>query len=275
MLDDWALHNAHWKKRLAGWLYEHANLEEAACIQVFHDDERRAVREYGVDTPICVVPNGVTLPEDRSPARPPPWEGQIPEDRHVLLFLGRIHPKKGLQELVEAWSQVQSDCPDASSWTLAIVGWDDGGHRPDLERYVRKAGLSSSVVFPGPQFGSDKAAAFADADAFILPSHSEGLPMAVLEAWSYRLPVVMTAECNLPEGFEESAALQVSPDPASIAEGLERLFDRSGNERSALGERGRTLVQRKFTWPSVARQMHEVYRWMLGKRKAPSCVRFG
>lgn len=272
MLDPWAVNNSRWKKQVAGWLYEHANLREAACLQVNTEKEYQAVRDYGVDTPVCIVPNGVALPDEKPPANPP-WYDDIPTGSNVLLFLGRIHPKKGLQELLEGWRQVQAERSDGRPWTLAIVGWDDGGHRSELEQLTHESGLSS-VHFLGPMFGDEKAAAFHHADAFILPSYSEGLPMAVLEAWSYSLPVIKTPGCNLPKGFEADAALKVTPDPVAIAEGLQRLFGSSAEQRASMGERGRALVERKFTWPSVAKQMHEVYQWMLGERSAPSCVRF-
>ena len=100
MLDPWAVNNSRWKKRLAGWLYEHANLRKAACLQVFSEKEYEAVREYGIDTPVCIIPNGVQLPEEPI-NRQVPWHFTIPETQNVLLFLGRIHPKKGLDELLE------------------------------------------------------------------------------------------------------------------------------------------------------------------------------
>nr|WP_259129743.1 glycosyltransferase [Salinibacter ruber] len=272
MLDDWALNNARWKKRLAGWFYEDSNLKQASCLHVFHDEEHRAVRDYGIDTPVCVIPNGVSLPEG-DVSLPAPWEDQISSDQQVLLFLGRIHPKKGLRELLEGWKQVKSEWSGERSWALAIVGWDDDGHRSELEQFAREPGLSS-VHFLGSMFGEEKAAAFRHADAFVLPSHSEGLPMAVLEAWSYGLPVLKTPACNLPEGFEVDAALKVTPDAEAIAAGLQRMFGASTERRASMGDRGRALVERKFTWPSVAQQMHEVYRWMLGEAEVPACVRF-
>lgn len=273
MLDPWALNHSRWKKRIAGWLYENENLREADCVQVNSEAERRAVREYGIDTPVCIIPNGVSLPEDDRDSSPP-WTEQIPEDRRVLLFLGRIHPKKGLSELISAWERLVRDgSAQASEWSLAIVGWDDGGHEARLKRQIEEAGLKN-VHLLGPMFGADKEAAFHHADAFILPSHSEGLPMAVLEAWSYRLPVLMTSACNLPVGFEEGAAVEMRPAPASIADGVHTLFEQSEAERRNMGRQGRALVERQFTWEQVARQMTEVYRWVMGKGKPPSTVVF-
>ncbi len=96
--------------------------------------------------------------------------------------------------------------------------------------------------------------------------------MALLSAWASGLPVVMTPECNVPEGFAAGAAIRVDPNPESIADGLNRLDSMSDCERSAMGARGRRLVEEKFTWPKVAVQMKEVYNWVLGNRPKPECV---
>jgi len=270
MLDDWALQNARWKKWVAGTLYEDANLQAAACIQVNTEAERAAVRRYGIGGPVCIIPNGVILPDDRS-ADSPPWAGDIPADANVLLFLGRLHPKKGLEELLDGWAEWQST-GNADAWHLAVVGWDDGGHEKDLRRQVRANALGDVVHFLGPRFGDEKAAAFRHADAFVLPSHSEGFPMAVLEAWSYGLPVLKTPACNIPEGFSSDAALRIAPEPSAIAEGFDRLLAAPPEARVAMGRRGRTLVEERFSWPRVAEQMHCVYQWLLGDAARPDCV---
>lgn len=271
MLDPWAVQNARWKKRVVGWLYENASLRRAACLHALNAEEHDAIRAYGVDTPVCVVPNGVDLPSEPPPERPP-WTATIPDDARVLLFLGRLHPKKGLAELFAAWDAVR-DAREADAWHLAVVGWDDGGHDAELQRTVDRLGLGDTVHLLGPMFDADKAAAFAHADAFVLPSFSEGLPMAVLEAWSYRLPVLMTPACNLPDGFAREAALRIDPDADAIAEGLRRLSATSPDARAAMGRRGRALVEDRFTWDRVARQMRGVYAWLLDRAPRPDCVR--
>lgn len=273
MLDPWAVQNARWKKQLAGWLYEQANLRRAACLHVFSEAEYEAVRDYGLDTPVCVIPNGVQLP-DETVAAEAPWAEEIGPEKNVLLFLGRIHPKKGLVELLEAWKRVQeAGGAHTGEWALAVVGWDDGGHENELRRMVEREAIGD-VHFLGPMFGTEKEAAFSHAEAFVLPSHSEGLPMAVLEAWSYRLPVMMTSACNLPVGFDKEAAVRVEPSPTSIGDGMHTLFEQSEAERRDMGRRGRALVEKQFTWEQVARQMTEVYRWVLGKGEPPSTVVF-
>ncbi len=130
-----------------------------------------------------------------------------------------------------------------------------------------------SLLFLGPQFGDAKAACYANCDAFILPSLSEGLPMVVLEAWAYAKPVLMTNECNLPEGFAASAALRISTDAPSIAAGLRTLVEMTDAERVAMGARGRELVATKFSWPVIGDEMRRVCEWALGGGTPPESVR--
>ncbi len=273
MLDPWAVKNSAWKKRLAGWLFENGHLRRAACVHALCKSEYEAIRAYGLRNPVAVIPNGVELPEARIESPGPDWAGAIPPGSGVLLFLSRIHPKKGLVNLLRAWAQVRAT-PSRfdSSWYLVIAGWDQGGHQAELQRLTETLGISGSVCFVGPQFDEQKAAALGAADAFVLPSLSEGLPMAVLEAWAYGLPVLMTPGCNLPEGFAADAALDMAPEVDSIAAALGRLFAMSDAERRAMGERGRRLVEERFTWPKVAEQMCGVYRWVLGQGSIPECV---
>jgi glycosyltransferase involved in cell wall biosynthesis len=270
MLDPWAIQNARWKKRVAGLLYEDRHLYGAACLHALCGAEADAFRAYGLTNPIAVIPNGVDLPELPQKLVNPEWATQLPKHARVLLFLGRLHPKKGLPALLQAWERV-SGSTDAP-WFLVVAGWDQNGHQSELERLVARLGIEGSVRFVGPQFGEQKAASLQRADAFILPSLSEGLPMAVLEAWAYRLPVVMTPHCNLPDGFIAGAALAIEADSVSICDGLTRLFELSDEARGQMGTRGRHLVKDRFTWSSVASNMCDVYRWVLDQGDQPACV---
>ena len=139
---------------------------------------------------------------------------------------------------------------------------------------VEQLSLERFAFFVGPQFHEAKTASYAFANAFALPSVSEGLPVAVLEAWSHGLPVLMTAACNLPEGMSSGAALQVAPHVAGIAQGLRDLFAMSDGERMEMGARARRLAAERFSWPSIAAQMKEVYEWVGGLKAAPATVSF-
>ena len=322
MLEPWALQNSRWKKRLAAWAFENQNLRTASCLHALCATEAENFRHYGLKNPIAIIPNGIDLPESREQkveSRNPPWQGHIEPGRKVLLFLSRIHPKKGLVNLLRAWSSILHSQPSIlDSWCLAVAGWDQGGHEAELKRLASELGIqwsdtrehrtsniehpisnrkaesreqeakirnqksnfsvsefqlsAFSLLFLGPQFGEDKVACYRNCDAFILPSFSEGLPMVILEAWAHGKPVLMTPECNLPEGFAANAAIRIEPSTGSIAEGLEELFRLSSSDLSSLGSNGRKLVRERFTWDIVGSQLRNVSAWLVGGGARPECV---
>ena len=269
MLDPWAMRNSAWKKRLALALFERRNLSNAACIHALSEGELSAFRSMGLDAPVALIPNGVDLPvHSPHPAKPSCLKG---EARRVLLFLGRIHPKKGIAEALRALALVSTDAPGAlRDWLFVIAGWDDGGHVEGLRRLTTQLGLDDSVRFTGPVFGLEKTALLEAADAFILPSHSEGLPMAVLEAWSHGCPVLITQACNLPEGFAAGAAIEITTDPTTMAQVLATSLNNP--HLSRLGEAGRALVAQRFSWNHVGRDFADVYTWLAGEGPRPDCV---
>lgn len=267
MLDPWALRHSAWKKKLASALFEWRHLERAACLHALCEAEADAIRALGLRNPVCVVPNGVDLPSGSAPPRAP-WAGRVPAEKRVLLFLGRLHPKKGLRPLLEAWSRVRDP-----AWHLVAVGWDQVGHRAELEAAARALSIADSVTFLGPLHGAEKGAAYAHAEAFILPSFSEGLPMTVLEAWAHARPTLMTEACNLPEGFAAGAAIRIDARAEPLAEQLREFFARSPEERAAIGLRASALAATRFAWARVAADLLAVYRWICGSGPQPGCVR--
>jgi poly(glycerol-phosphate) alpha-glucosyltransferase len=352
MLDPWAVKNSAWKKKLAQIFYEREHLEHAACIRALCKSEADSIRVFGLKNPICIIPNGIDLAlsvegsELRLDGSSVHRLAEIQKHRKVLLYLGRIHPKKGLVNLLRAWKQTLNSQPSTNDWLLAIAGWDQGGHEAELKRLASELGIpwadvreskaphpgplpsaereghtqlstlnsqpAASLLFLGPQFNEAKTACYQNCDAFILPSFSEGLPMVVLEAWAHGKPVLMTPECNLPEGFEANAAIRIETNIESIAQGLRELFrlphsectsplrpeelpfSASDGEKvavgrmrrdpsevsslvpcsklSAMGMRGRQLVAERFTWPKIASELKSVYDWVLGGGAKPECV---
>ena len=153
------------------------------------------------------------------------------EGRKVLLYLGRLHPKKGLSILLRGWKEASKR---ERGWVLVIAGWDQGGHREELEQLARELKITDSVHFAGPLFGEARETAYQNANAFVLPSLSEGQPLVVLEAWSHARPVLMTPECNLPEGFEKRAAIRMNTtvEGAAMALGKVVCVGRAGPSRN-------------------------------------------
>lgn len=267
-LEAWALRRSAWKKRIASVVYEKQGLQGAACLHALNGAELGSIRAFGLRNSVCVIPNGVVLPRlNEICADDPPLSRSRLEGGRRLVFLGRLHPKKGLSALLRAWGGVRP-----MAWRLVVAGWGQGGHEGELKSLVVQLGISDTVEFVGPKFGAEKDELLRRADAFVLPSFSEGLPVAVLEAWSYGVPVLMTPECNLPDGFAIGAALRLVHDGDGLAGGLEELVGMSEDQRKAMGMRGRKLVEERYTWGPIAEQMVQVYEWVLGRGQKPGCV---
>ena len=259
MLDEWALENSRWKKRLAWHLWEKKNLHRATCIHALAHAEATAIKAVLPDATIAVLPNAVAVPQFATQARDCTGTRE-------LLFLGRIHPKKGLDGFLVQWSRLPLGLKD--NWRVTVAGPDERGHRLELEQLAHELGIANQVNFVGPLSGPVKEEALMKAHAFVLPSHSEGLPMAVLEAWAYALPVLMTKACNLPEGFAADAAAEIDAgdNPSKLVQALSR------QDLPEMGQRGRALVQNRFTWERVAGRYCELYEWMINEAPRPGDI---
>lgn len=266
MLDPWILNKSRLKKRMASIVYQDRQLAGADCLHALSESEYISYRQYGLTNPICTIPNGVLVEPLKESSDFFQWpEGAA--DRNILLYLGRIHPKKGLDNLLDAWSIVSATEP-SSIWALVIAGWGDVQYTEMIQKRVSRMG---NAFFIGPLFGEDKKKAYRNAAAFILPSFSEGLPLVVLEAWAESCPVLMTDHCNLPVGFKEGAALRIHT--GNLVYDLGKLFAIDDQELRLMGLRGSELVNRVFSWDVVAAQMIEVYSWLLGEIGRPISVR--
>jgi len=271
MLDPWALKQSRKKKLIAGKLFEDGHLRDAAAIHALNTEELAAIRAYCPETPVAVLPNGVNLPDPITVLPPPTWRALLPIDARVLLYLGRLHRKKNLLRLIEAFAATR-----CNPWHLVIAGPDQDGEEAILRKSAAALGILERVHFVGSQFGADKTASFAAADGFVLPSFSEGLPMAVLEAWAAQVPVLMSEQCNLPNSFVEKAALATGVETDAIADTLRNFFEMPHGRRVAIGARGFSLVSRDYSWAGVASHFETLYEWChhQGSPNAPSFLRF-
>jgi len=219
-----------------------------------------------------VIPNGVDAVL-AAPFGRPPWDESWVAERRVLLYLGRIHPKKGLRDLLRAFGECRRHGPrEAGDWVLVTAGWREPKHVLRLRQDSLSLDLGHCALFAGELYGKAKTSAFGHAEAFVLPSYSEGLPMTALEASAHGLPAVLSEECHLSSLEKAAAVIEVPCGFAGVRQGLQRLFAMQGVERRAMGERARAVVIRDFAWETVAAEMRRVYDWMLGGGELPACV---
>jgi glycosyltransferase involved in cell wall biosynthesis len=272
VLEPWALARSWWKKRPVAWWWQNRDLKRAACIHVNSAAEVAGIRAYGLTNPIAIVPNGVDLAAFDPMPNKSEFFGRWPQlaGKKIMLFLSRLHPKKGLDHLVRAWKNVAADHPD---WHLLIAGRDNGAEAK-TRAAITSLELEQSVTLTGVLEGREKLAALAAADAFVLPSFSEGFSMAILEAMGAGLPVLLTPGCNFTEAVKAHAAVEIAPNATDTERGLRELMSMRDDDRRSMGQRGRQLVEQRYTWESVAKQMMELYRWVCGGGSPPAFVQF-
>lgn len=272
MVEPWALARSRLKKAIAWQLFEKRNFSSVHCFHALCPPEAHHLRQMGMDQPIAVVPNGIDLKDldDRPPAEAAGDRWPELAGKKLLVFIARVHPKKGLCHLVEAWGRLGRDAAD---WQLVIAGPDEVNHLAEVMSVVQTAGCDESVTYIGPVYGQAKRDLLASAQAFVLPSFSEGFSMAVLEAMACSLPVLITPQCNFPQAIEAGAGIMMNPDVADTEQALRELVGISDSRRHAMGQAGRELVQREYTWSNAASKLLSVYQWARSQAPKPDHVR--
>ncbi len=260
MLDPWAINWSKWRKSVFWHLLQGRVVRQVDCIHVTSDQELEAVRRLGLRQAVAVVPIGIDIPEV--------FQQQTPNNERVLLYLGRLHPKKNIEALLEAWSQIHQRFGD---WVLWIVGPGD----PSYIRRLQELGMSlgvQRVKYVGPAYGSDKVAAYRAADLFVLPTHSENFGITIAEALSFGVPVITTKGAPW-QGLETYGCgwwVEIGPD--ALVEAFSESMDLSRSELREMGVRGRRWMVSDFSWSNAGRMMLETYQWLRDGGPAPPWV---
>ncbi len=259
-LSSWALgRNALQKRIFWRWIQEPA-LRNAACFHATAESEYEDIRGRGFRQPICIVPNGIDLP---------PLEQTTRDGRRQILFLGRIHPTKGVDVLLRAWQVV---APRFPQWELCIVGPEEGGYLAQMQALAAHLRLDR-IEFPGPIYGAEKLRAYRQASLFVLPTYSENFGMAVVEALAAGTPAVVTQGAPWAGLVEQGAGWWIEIGLDSLVACLEQALSTSPQRLKQMGRAGHEWMQRDFSWERIGRQFLAAYRWLLDGGAPPEWVK--
>jgi glycosyltransferase involved in cell wall biosynthesis len=256
MLDPWSLAQKKWKKRVALALGYRRMLDECSMLHLGNDTERELIGPLHLKCPATIIPNGVNLTE----IDPLPPRGRFIASRAELanrpfvLFLSRLHYKKGLDYLADGFAILAPKHPEID----LVVAGPDGGERENFQRRIAATGLSDRVHVVGPLYGPDKLAALVDCECFTLPSRQEGFSVAILEAMAAGAPVVISDACHFPEVATAGAGEVIELNAPALAAALDRVL--SDPRRRGMGQAGRHLIESQYTWDRVAQRAVGVYQ---------------
>lgn len=248
-----------WRKRIFWAAFQGDAVRSAACLHATCENEYQDIRKFGLKNPVIVLPYGLDIP----PPAPQRTAGRL---RRVL-FLGRLHPIKGLDNLLAAWARLAGRMPD---WELRLVGPTERGYEERLKEQARDL---PRVSFAGPRYGKEKSEEYAAADLYVLPSRSENFGVTIGEALAAGVPVLTTTGTPWSGLAKEGCGWWVEPTSAAIAAALEDALGSSPDKLSGMGQRGRTWIERDFSWERIGMEMSEGYRWAVHGGSVPDCVR--
>lgn len=254
MLDPWSLSQKKWKKKIALMLGRKSMFERATFIHALNETEYAGFRNLGLKNRCEIIPNGVDL-DSIDPALSPIWfDQQFPKlnGKPFVLFLSRLHYKKGLDILADCADHFFSTSPD---WHWVIAG-PDGGARESFESKIAVQGRQENVHVIGPVYGKQKFSLLSAASMFCLPSRQEGFSIAILEAMAAGLPVCITENCHFAEVGSEGCGKVTTLDSEAFTKGLVELA-LCEKTRRQMGHNARRLVESKYTWKKISHQFIE------------------
>lgn len=252
------------KKKTAMLLYQKKDIECASCVLTTAEMERQSMRKLGYNSPIAVIPNGIDI--DKYPCR---LASKYDNVKKQILFLSRIHPKKGIEVLINAWANI---VPYYPNWNVVIVGNGESNYIKILDHLIQEKKIDSSVKILPPAFDDNKYKLYSESSLFCLPSYSENYGMVIAEALSCGVPVITTKGTPWELLLTSKSGWWIELTQENLERTLKEAINCGTKELFEMGQRGSQMVRENFYYIEVAKKLKEVYEWILGKVERPDCV---
>ncbi len=248
MLCPWTLHSKYLKKLVAMVLYQKKAIRNVDYIHTTAEFESKSIRALGFTNPFIEVPIGISLPKDAS---------RIATEKKRILFVSRLNFRKGLINLIDAWKEAYRE-----EWELVIAGPSDGNFGAKIKAHAKCKGVFDRIVFIDEVLGDVKDKLYRSADVFVLPTYSENFGIVVPEAMSYGLPVITTNGAPWHELEERNCGKWIDIGVEPLVQALHEMMSMTDAERTAMGARGRTLVEERYLWDAVVERIVKEYKWI-------------
>jgi glycosyltransferase involved in cell wall biosynthesis len=260
LLDRWAINHSKWKKEIVSALFQKRLLGKADLIQINNTDEEEDVIRYLGFRPknMVIVPNGMKVSEYTNLPEKGIFKKKfgISPSQKMVLFMGRLNIKKGLDLLLPAFEKIHTQIPEA----ILILAGPDDGYQAETEAFIQKQGLGERIRLVGMLTDTIKKEALSDADVFVLPSYSEGFSIAVLEAMTSRVPALVSDRVGFGDYIKKFDAAYLTPLTSdAVAKGLLKILQEP-DYAAQMAKRAYNMVTENFDIKVVANQLLEEYK---------------
>ena len=265
-LEPWSLQQKWLKKKIAMIVYQRKDLANAACIHATAISEMEHIRSLGFKNPIAVIPNGINI--NNYPLKS---YNSVVNRKRTLLFLSRIHPKKGLDLLFKAWKELPLSLTD--DWQIHIAGEGDSSYSiDDLKQMIQRDFADLDIKILGPQYGKDKIRCYHNADLFILPTHSENFGMVIAEAMCCGVPVITTNGTPWKELKEKGIGWYTDVSVEALKDALKDALCKTDIELKERGILSRKIILQEYSMEAVANKFKSLYLWINEEGDKPDFV---
>ena len=261
MLEPWSLQQKWLKKRIARWLYQDRDLKWAAALHATSESEAGQFRRLGFKNRIIISPNGINVPSFYLA----PKNTEDTRGTKRVLFVSRMHPKKGVMELGDAWERLadRDQWAEIRGWCCELVYTVNGDveheYEAKVKARVKELGLQDQFIFTGAMDDEEKWTAYVRADLFVLPTYSENFGIVVAEALWAGVPVITTKGTPWQEIQVRKCGWWIDNKVEHLVEAFRQAMSMNPQELCVMGERGRRLIKEKYTWVAVVNTMFKGY----------------
>lgn len=261
-LEPWCLRQKYLKKKIALLLYQRRDLINAACILATSDMEATNIRNLDITTPIAIVPNGIDVSEYGC-------RTDITNVKKQICFISRIHPKKGIEILIEVWSRIAKLYPD---WNVVIAGNGEKKYIEELQNNINSRKLENCIKFIPPVFGRDKYRVYSESSLFVLPTFSENFGMVIAEAMSCGVPVITTKGTPWEILNRKNLGWCIDLSIDNLEQVLKEAMDLGQEELFEKGQKSSLFILDNYQYLSVGEKIKLVYEWILDKNHRPEFI---